>query len=121
MDNDTQQKVILKKFIFFEADDGIPSNCLREVSILKNLRHPNILKIQGFYYFIEERAAYLVTEILEQDLHRYIKDNIKTLQSDPSLRKKLFHQIVQGLYYLHVNNIIHRDLKPANILINSRD
>ncbi len=78
-DNDTQQKVILKKFIFFEADDGIPSNCLREVSILKNLRHPNILKIQGFYYFIEERAAYLVTEILEQDLHRYIKDNIKTL------------------------------------------
>ncbi|TKA41483.1 hypothetical protein B0A54_06370 [Friedmanniomyces endolithicus] len=85
----------------------------REISILKELQHPNIVKL---HEFIEtERHMGIVLEyasggeLFDYILnHRYLKD--------PAARR-LFAQLVSGVGYLHKKGIVHRDLKLENLLL----
>ena len=91
---------------------------LNEVEILKNLDHPNIVKI--FEFFIEADGYYIITEYChEGELFKLIKT--KGFFSE-KIAANIMYQIFQAMYYCHVtNNIIHRDLKPENIMIESID
>ncbi|KAK0731836.1 hypothetical protein B0H67DRAFT_479011 [Lasiosphaeris hirsuta] len=86
---------------------------MREVSILKQLTHPNIVRLhkmeesERHYGIVLEYAS--GGELFDYILnHRYLKDNAA---------RRLFAQLVSGVGYLHKKGIVHRDLKLENLLL----
>jgi len=49
----------------------VPSTAIREISLLKNLKHPNIVELKEVLY--SEKSLYLVFEYCEYDLKKYMK------------------------------------------------
>lgn len=113
---DTQKKevVALKKIKLSDEDEGIPSTTLREISLLRELSHPNIIQLTDLMYQYNERKLYLVFECMDTDLYQYAKNRKLSLLEI----KRIFRQIVEAVDYCHENLVFHRDLKPQNILIN---
>ena len=56
-----------------------------------------------------------MTEILEIDLERFIKENHDSLDRED--RMSILEGVIDGLSYLHCVKIIHRDIKPKNIML----
>ena len=121
--------VALKQIKTEEEKEGFPITALREIMILKELEHKNILKLLEVVTSepkkekrIEEgkinRDVYLVFEYMKHDLFGIISNNIAY---NLSQIKYIFHELVLGLKYLHENNILHRDLKPSNILLSAKN
>jgi len=110
----TDQVVALKKIRLEAEDEGVPSTAIREISLLKELKDDNIVKLLDIVH--ADQKLYLVFEFLDVDLKRYIETSrpIK-----PETVKKFCHQLNKGLYYCHAHRILHRDLKPQNLLIDS--
>ena len=89
-----------------------------EIMILKNLKHPNIVKL--FDVKVKEDYIYLVMEYcnggsLSDALNNHI--NKYGAPFSEELVKYLMKQILSGVEYLHKHGIIHRDLKLENILL----
>ena len=86
-----------------------------EIELLKQLDHPNIVKI--FEFFVEYDGYYLITEYLQGgELFDAIKKNGSFFEP---IAANIMYQIFSAINYCHSINIIHRDLKPENILIDS--
>jgi serine/threonine protein kinase len=87
----------------------------REITIMKLLRHPNILRL----YDVHENSEkiFLVLELYEGgDLYGHLTKNGAMRPSEAVV---LFRQIIQGVEFCHKNLIVHRDLKPENLLLSS--
>ena len=115
------QKIVAVKRIKINLDtEGIPSSALREISILRNLRHENIEKILDI--ITTDTKIYMVLEFMEFDLQTFFQKLSQepkiTNYSHEDLIKIILKQILKGAEYLHSKKIIHRDLKPQNVLIN---
>ncbi|CAH8588166.1 unnamed protein product [Schistosoma rodhaini] len=111
----TETLVALKE-IRLEHDEGAPCTAIREVSLLRNLRHANIVTLHDIIH--TEKSLTLVFEYVERDLKQYLHDCHGIMHSD---NVQLFlYQLLRGLAYCHERRILHRDLKPQNLLINSR-
>ena len=114
----TGEKVAIKqmKNVFEDAIDC--KRLLREISILRYLRHPNIvglreiIKPTDLAHFNE---VYIVMENAQSDLKKLIKSPVFLDEDHIQL---ITYNILCGMKYIHSANILHRDLKPANILIN---
>jgi serine/threonine-protein kinase ULK/ATG1 len=77
---------------------------------MKKLNHPNIAKFYDVIY--DNDKVYIAMEYCNGgDLAKYITKNKKV--NDHTF----FHEIIEGIKYLHKNKIIHRDIKPATFLI----
>jgi serine/threonine protein kinase len=86
---------------------------LREISILKKLDHPNIIKLLDV--ICTENHLYLVMEVAEgMPLFDYICENKNNYTEENA--KRIIKSITETVYYLHKNGIAHRDLKPENII-----
>merc|ERR1719378_807160 len=94
-------------------EEGIPSTAIREIAILKELSHENIVQLVDV--FCKPGELVLVFELLESDLKKHMKARGGCLQ--PSQIKDFAHQLLLGMEFCHANRIIHRDLKPQNLLI----
>lgn len=106
--------VALKRIRLEEEDEGIPSTAIREISLLKELRHPNIVRLYDVVH--TERKLTLVFEYLDQDLKKYLdvcEDGL-----DITVVKSFLYQLLTGVAYCHHHRVLHRDLKPQNLLIN---
>jgi len=111
----TQQFVAMKKIRLENEDDGVPSTAIREISLLKELQHPNIVCLEDV--LMQEGKLYLIFEFLSMDLKKYM-DAIPTGQlMDKTLVKSYCYQILEGILYCHRRRVLHRDLKPQNLLI----
>ncbi|XP_067122441.1 LOW QUALITY PROTEIN: cyclin-dependent kinase 1-like [Centruroides vittatus] len=114
----TGQLVALKKIRLESEDEGVPSTAIREISLLKELNHSNIVRLQDV--LMQENRLYLVFEYLSMDLKKYL-DSIPTGQyMDKMLVKSYLHQILRAMLYCHRRRILHRDLKPQNLLIDQK-
>ncbi|GAB6028394.1 Cell division protein kinase 1 [Chamberlinius hualienensis] len=114
----TGSMVALKKIRLENEDEGVPSTAIREISLLKELNHANIVCLQDVV--LHEKRLYLVFEFLSMDLKKYI-DSVPTNQLlEKSLVKSYLYQIFQGILFCHQRRVLHRDLKPQNLLINSK-
>ena len=96
-----------------EGDVGIPQTTLRELRILRAIRHDNVLPCHDI--FIESDMIHCVFDFADTDLERVIKDTTLPL-SLPSIKCYLA-AILEGTAALHSLSILHRDLKPSNVLI----
>jgi len=98
-----------------QEDEGVPSTAIREVSLLKELHHPNVVRLLDVCCSLKK--LYLIFEFVDNDLKKHMKT--KGILK-PEQVKSFAYQLLLGMNYCHSNRIIHRDLKPQNLLINSQ-
>ena len=104
---------IYKKHLFKE---DFKVSLLSEVSILRTLDHPNVIRIYEF--FEDDKRFFIVMEYCQGgDLFSEI---LKEKNFSEQIAAKIMQQIFSALSYLHSKNLVHRDLKPENILIEDK-
>lgn len=120
-DTRTGGKVAVKKIRGFMNDLMDCKRILREVRLLKFLKHENILSISGVYAQSggDVEDIYIVTEFMQMDLHRVINSSAGKKMTEDH-RKFLTYQIFKGLLYIHSADVVHRDLTPSNLLVNAK-
>ncbi|EAS07486.1 cyclin-dependent kinase-like Serine/Threonine kinase family protein (macronuclear) [Tetrahymena thermophila SB210] len=116
IDMQTNDIIALKKIRLEHEDEGVPSTAIREISLLKEIDHPNVIKLRDLVY--GENKLYLIFDYLDHDLKKYLELNGGPLP--PAVVKDYLFQLILGIAVCHANRIVHRDLKPQNILINKK-
>lgn len=114
-DKKTGELLALKKIRLEAEDEGIPSTAIREISLLKQLQHPNIVRLYDVIH--TDKKLTLVFEFLDQDLKKYLDACGETGLEDTTI-KSFLYQLLRGIAYCHEHRVLHRDLKPQNLLIN---
>ncbi|KAJ4975658.1 hypothetical protein NE237_000764 [Protea cynaroides] len=119
IDTHTGEKVAIKKIhdIFEHISDA--ARILREIKLLRLLRHPDIVEIKHIMLPPSRRDfkdVYVVFELMESDLHQVIKANDDLTREHYQF---FLYQLLRALKYIHTANVYHRDLKPKNILANA--
>lgn len=114
IDKRTGDVVALKRIRLEQEEEGIPATSIREISILKELHHPNIVDLREVIN--SQGKLTLVFEYLDKDLKKFLDSQRSPLQ--PNLIQSYAYQILCGLCYCHCHRIIHRDMKPQNLLLN---
>lgn len=87
-------------------------NLQREIDIMRNLEHENIIKLLDS--FETPKEVCVVTEYAEGELFQVLEDDGSLPEEQV---RKIACQLVKALYYLHSHRILHRDMKPQNILL----
>ncbi|XP_051145519.1 mitogen-activated protein kinase 12-like [Andrographis paniculata] len=119
VDTHTGEKVAIKKIkdIFEHVSEA--TRILREIKLLRLLRHPDIVEIKHIMLppcRREFKDIYVVFELMETDLHHVIRTNDDLT---PGHHQFFLYQLLRALKYIHSANVFHRDLKPKNILANA--
>lgn len=114
--------LVAMKFVRMEHEsEGFPITAIREIKILRQLRHQNIVQLREIidreHNNKKESGTYLVFEYMNHDLMGLL-DNEKMVFNEDSIYQ-IFRQILEGLHFCHMRQILHRDLKCSNILVNS--
>jgi len=119
IDRQTGKRVAIKKVknAFDHASDA--TRILREVTLLRHLKHPDIVEVLNILLPPNPRDfndVFIVFEVMETDLHQVIKANDDLTDEHYQF---FLYQLLRGLKYMHSAKVFHRDLKPKNILANS--
>lgn len=115
-DRATGATIALKKIRLEQEEEGVPSTAIREISLLKELQHANVVRLQDVVH--SDAKLYLVFEFLDLDLKKHM-DAHPRLGSDGRLVKLYLYQMLAGIAYCHAHRVLHRDLKPQNLLIDA--
>lgn len=116
-DNVTGATVALKEICIDSSYEGVPATAIREVSLLKVLRHDNIVKLLDVCQ--TDMHLILVFEYIEQDLRKYM-DKCESTGVDAGSIQHFLRDLLKAICFCHQQDVLHRDLKPQNLLI-SRD
>lgn len=98
---------------FYSESEGVPSTAIREIALLRELNHPNVVRLLDVIH--SDKNLYLVFEYLNQDLKKLLDESETGLEK--SLVKSYLWQLLQGIAHCHTQRVLHRDLKPQNLLI----
>ncbi|KAF9111614.1 serine/threonine protein kinase, CMGC, CDC2/CDK sub [Mortierella sp. AM989] len=113
----------LKRILMHNENEGIPITALREIKILKRLRHDNIVPLHDIAISPGSRSGrsrasvYMVFPYMDHDLSGLL-NNPKVRLSVPQI-KLYMKQLLEGTIYMHAQKILHRDMKAANLLISN--
>jgi len=105
--------VALKRIRLQSDAEGIPCTAIREISILKELDHENIVRLYEIAHKTDKLT--LVFEFCDLDLKKYL-DNHNGIIT-PAKMKSFLYQLCKGVAFCHQQRVLHRDLKPQNLLI----
>ncbi|CAA2959097.1 cell division control 2 homolog A-like [Olea europaea subsp. europaea] len=92
-DRETNETIALKKIRLEHEDEGVPSTTIREISLLKEMQHGNIVRLQDVVH--SEKRLYLVFEYLDLDLKKHM-DSCPEFSKDPCLVKVSDHFLPIG-------------------------
>lgn len=114
----TQNKeiVAVKRIKFETREEGIPASAIREIALLKELKHQNIVKLYDVVH--SQHTLTLIFEYCDWDLKRLMQSRENPLSENEIL--SFTYQLLCALQFLQSKCIIHRDVKPQNILINRK-
>ncbi|CAN7062155.1 hypothetical protein Bca4012_095698 [Brassica carinata] len=119
INSETNEKVAIKKITHACRNQSTAMRTLREITLLRQLQHENIVGIKDVVLPPQRDAfenVYIAYELMDTDLH-------KVINSNPELNdyhhQYFMYQLLRGLKYIHSANVLHRDLKPSNILLNA--
>jgi calcium-dependent protein kinase len=105
-------KIIVKKRFSLQ----LRKKLMKEITILKSLDHPNIVKI--YEYFQDNECIYIVMELVKgKELFQYIVENPSVTEETAAV---IFRQLLSAISYLHATEIVHRDIKPENIIFDGK-
>ncbi|XP_051996207.1 aurora kinase B-like [Xyrauchen texanus] len=111
-----QTKFILALKVLFKKQlekAGVEHQLRREVEIQSHLRHPNILRLYG--YFHDTARVYLILEFAPKgELYGELK---RCGTFDDQRSATYIMELADALSYCHSKNVIHRDIKPENLLL----
>jgi serine/threonine protein kinase len=115
-DSQTGEKVAIKKIkdIFEHTSDA--ARILREIKLLRMLRHPDIVEIKHIMLPPSKKDfkdIYVVFELMDTDLHQVIKANDDLTKEHHQF---FLYQMLRALKYIHTANVYHRDLKPKKYI-----
>jgi len=100
-----------------EAKEGIHRTAIREIKILQEMSHENIVKL--FHVFTKDTNIHMVLEICGgKDLEVLIQDT--RVQLSEADIKSFMLMTCQGLEYLHRHWVLHRDMKPNNLFLTDK-
>lgn len=111
---ETEQHFAVKKFKYIKESNGIHLSIIRELSLLQEIHHPNIMHVVDVY-IDSEKDFFVVYELMASDLCNVLRGLKNPLSF--SVRKTYLQMILNAVSCLHSNSIIHRDIKPENFLI----
>jgi len=114
----TNQLVALKKIRLENEDEGVPSTAIREITLLKEITHPNVVTLHDV--IMQEARLYLVFEFLTMDLKKYLDSFPEGKGMEAPDVKSFMYQMTDAIVFCHQRRIIHRDLKPQNLLIDNK-
>jgi serine/threonine protein kinase len=124
---ETNEIVALKKIRMDNEKEGFPITAIREIKILKQLHHPNIINLREIVASSSSKkrpgrgSIYLVFEYMDHDLTGLMElPEIQSKWFTEDQIKCYMQQLLKGLHFCHVNNVLHRDIKGSNLLINNR-
>ncbi|XP_076999269.1 cyclin-dependent kinase-like 2 isoform X2 [Tamandua tetradactyla] len=110
---DSGRIVAIKKFLESDDDKMVKKIAMREIKLLKQLRHENLVNLLEVCK--KKKRWYLVFEFVDHT----ILDDLELFPNglDYQIVQKYLFQIINGIGFCHSHNIIHRDIKPENILV----
>ncbi|KAJ7332070.1 hypothetical protein JRQ81_014250 [Phrynocephalus forsythii] len=113
-----ESKFILALKVLFKSQlekAGVEHQLRREVEIQSHLRHPNILRLYG--YFHDATRVYLILEHAPRG--EVYKELQKLTKFDDQRTATYMTELADALSYCHSKRVIHRDIKPENLLLGS--
>ncbi|KAK1410197.1 hypothetical protein QVD17_36732 [Tagetes erecta] len=113
----TGRMMALKKVRFDNFQPESVRFMAREITILRKLDHPNIMKLEGIITSRLSSNIYLVFEYMEHDLAGLISS--PNIRFNDSQIKCYMRQLLKGVEHFHSRGILHRDIKTSNILVNN--
>jgi serine/threonine protein kinase len=114
----TTNEIVALKEIHLDAEEGTPSTAIREISLMKELKHVNIVRLHDVIH--TETKLVLIFEYCDQDLKKYMDQHGDRGALDPMTVRSFMYQLLKGTSFCHENRVLHRDLKPQNLLINRK-
>uniref|UniRef100_A0A8C5L956 Cyclin-dependent kinase-like 2 n=1 Tax=Jaculus jaculus TaxID=51337 RepID=A0A8C5L956_JACJA len=110
---DNGRIVAIKKFLESDDDKMVKKIAMREIKLLKQLRHENLVNLLEVCK--KKKRWYLVFEFVDHT----VLDDLELFPNglDYQVVQKYLFQIINGIGFCHSHNIIHRDIKPENILV----
>uniref|UniRef100_A0A1A9V421 Cyclin-dependent kinase 12 n=1 Tax=Glossina austeni TaxID=7395 RepID=A0A1A9V421_GLOAU len=125
-DHRTKEMVALKKVLMDHEKEGFPVTAVREIKILRQLNHPNIVNLhevvtdkQDALEFRNDKGSfYLVFEYMDHDLMGLLESGMVDFNEENNA--SIMKQLLDGLNYCHKKNFLHRDIKCSNILMNNK-
>ncbi|KZT06228.1 Pkinase-domain-containing protein [Laetiporus sulphureus 93-53] len=114
----TTNEIVALKEIHLDAEEGTPSTAIREISLMKELKHVNIVRLYDVIH--TETKLVLIFEYCERDLKKYMDVHGDRGALDPVTVRSFMYQLLKGTAFCHENRVLHRDLKPQNLLINRK-
>lgn len=109
--------IIAMKVLFRSqiSDANITHQVIREIEIQTHLRHPNILRMYGYFY--DDKRIYLILEYAPKgELYKEL-NNQPNKRFDEVRTATYIAQLADALKYCHSKSVIHRDIKPENLLL----
>jgi len=112
-DKKTNRIVAVKKIRMGKAKDGISIEALREIKLLQEIQHPNVIELVDVY--ASHTNVNLVYEYCLTDLEEIIRD--RTIFITSAEIKGCMQMVLKGMEACHRHYTLHRDIKPNNILL----
>mmetsp|Transcript_40515 Transcript_40515/g.65853 ORF Transcript_40515/g.65853 Transcript_40515/m.65853 type:complete len:336 (+) Transcript_40515:89-1096(+) len=106
--------VAIKRINLTSIDKGLSMETIREIRLLPELNHPNIVSILDI--FKHNDNVNLVMEYMEMDLAEMIQNKAK-YELTSADKKAYMKMMLESVAYCHKHWVLHRDLKPQNYLI----
>eukprot|EP00826_Nyctotherus_ovalis_P059481 TRINITY_DN8274_c0_g1_i9.p1 TRINITY_DN8274_c0_g1~~TRINITY_DN8274_c0_g1_i9.p1 ORF type:complete len:314 (-),score=106.80 TRINITY_DN8274_c0_g1_i9:79-1020(-) len=118
-DTQTGETIAVKRIKIEVENEGIPSTAIREIALLREIEHENVIKLKDV--ITSDQKLYLILEFVDRDLKLYLEQYGSKENLNPKLIKWFMVQLLRGISACHSRRIMHRDLKPQNILIDKNN